>query len=504
LHAVPDISIRMLPLGPATLVGARIAGDVALGAAGIAGTGEITLGRGTMIAGLTLAEATVLRLSRGGDGRIALAPAPIRASAADMPVEVLLPATTLEPGTPARASARGGGVALPTAGVALDDLAFDGAPTGGRITGRVRSLADPALVAPLALDAGVGRDEAGAWRANGTLRSADGAISARLSARHEAATGAGAARLALPPMDLAPPRDLKTLFPALGARVKSASGKVGLVADANWGRSLGTRAEATLADLSLDLGGLALRRANGIVRLDRIWPPATPPGQRLAFAGLDLGVPLTDGRLEFGIDRAGSMNVARAELGFAGGRVVLRERMLRPFDPPVALTLGVTGVDLARVLALAGLPGLSGEGRLDGDIPVNVSAAGVEIPQARLSAEAPGRLRYAPDVLPAALQGDDPKIKLAVEALKDLRYDHLVLVLSRHLGGEAELGLSLKGRNPAVYDGFPLSFNVNLEGRLDEIARSALAGWQVPDDIRKEIESSAARPPETRPPQPSP
>lgn len=492
LHLVWLLEAARLALGPLTLADSHLSGDLSLAAEGLVGTARLHLGRDSALADLHLTQPLDLRLARPEAGLLTVAPARMAASLGGTAVTATLPALTLASTPQPRLTARDGSIELGEAGFALGGLALDGPPDDLRLTGVLITGTSAPLLAPLAVDASLTRDAAGVAQLAGRLGPADGPLSLTVTARHDPATGGGRADLILAPLSLAAPLNLNALAPGLGGLVKSAAGQVGLRLSGEWGAGgLRTGGELSLADLDLDLGALALVRGNGVLHLDSLWPLATRAEQHLAFAGLNLGVPLTDGRFDFALDRTGLLAISRASLGLSGGRVTLRETTVRPFELPLGFTLGVEDVDLGQLLSLAGLPGLAGQGQLSGDVPVQVTTAGVAIPEARLAAKTAGWLRYRPEVLPPILQGDDPKIRLAVSALRDMRYDQLVLLLSREAGGEARLRLAMKGRNPALRAGAPVEFNLNLEGRLDEIARSALAGWQVPDDIQRELKASS-------------
>ena len=497
LHALPDFSAGSLALAGISLKDARLTGDLVLGKGGPDGTLALDLGPGSGWGGLVLDAPARIGAEALGSERLLLAPVRLTGHGWGGPVEVGLPGIDLSLGPMPRLTARGAALRLGGPGIALEDLDFDGWRDGGPLKARLVVGGERPVLAPVDL-AGEVRLRDGAILAEGRLR-APGGVALGFSARHLPESGAGEARLSLPRHDLSK-IGLAALLPGLGEG-GAAKGSITATAETHWdAEGTGSSGELMLSDVDLELAGFSVARLNGRVRLDRLWPIATPPGQRIAFGGLDLGLLLTDGRVAFALDRDGTLRLDRAEFGLAGGRVSLRERELHPFAPPVTLNLDVAGVELAGLFSQSGISGLSGDGRLAGTVPVILSDKGIEIPQARLQASGSGRLAYAPADPPSALSGDDPRMKLAVTAMRDLRYRHLVVVLTRRPDGEAELGLSLTGSNPAVYGGVPVTFNVNLEGRLDEIARSALADWRVPDDIRQEMENSAAPAPGAAPP----
>ena len=76
----------------------------------------------------------------------------------------------------------------------------------------------------------------------------------------------------------------------------------------------------------------------------------------------------------------------------------------------------------------------------------------------------------------------------ALQALADFHYEKLILDLTRNLTGDVVLGLHISGRNPSFYDGYPVEFNLSIEGRLDQALKEGLAGYKVPDMIQQQLE----------------
>jgi hypothetical protein len=96
-------------------------------------------------------------------------------------------------------------------------------------------------------------------------------------------------------------------------------------------------------------------------------------------------------------------------------------------------------------------------------------------------------LRYAPATTPAALVGGGASVDMALQALADFHYTDLSLTLDRDAGGETAALLQVKGNNPAFYGGYPVEFNLNVTGKLDQILDRSLAGYRVPDAIRRSL-----------------
>jgi len=320
---------------------------------------------------------------------------------------------------------------------------------------------------------------------------ADGKVQLAVSGRHTLASGAGEARLALPPLRLgAGGVALAALLPRLAG--VEAEGGVSAEAELAWGGAAGLRGNgvATLRDLTLGQPGARIEGLAGRVVFDRLVPPSTPPGQRLTARSLDAGgLPLgaLDVRLRL-LAPGTRLLVERAELGFAGGRVITRGAVLDPAAPETALTVEFDGVGLDGLAALAGLPGLTAEGRLDGSLPVRIAGDRIAVAEGRLAARGSGRLAYVSPEADAAAAAE-PNLQLALKALEDFRYDVLELRIDKQGGGEGAVALRLEGRNPGFMDGQPFRFNVNLEAtrNVERVLRELLAGYRLSEGILADI-----------------
>jgi hypothetical protein len=282
----------------------------------------------------------------------------------------------------------------------------------------------------------------------------------------------------------------KDLFPSLDPGAENVDGAVAVAGSASW-KSGAFRSDANLLvrDLSFERSGVRVERLNGVVAVDNLVPLSTKPDQRLAVAAVQVGVPLTDGLFTFEVRDGRVLDIRDARLKLADGQVSVSGVTLSAGQQRQLIPLQVTGVDLGLLLDLAGLDGLTGSGRLSGTIPVILAGSDVEITGGELTAREPGRIGYDPASPPAALKGGGEQVALALLALKDFHYDRLQVTLDRKLGGETVIGMHIAGRNPDFYDGYPVEFNLNLTGKLDQILRRGLASYRLPDEIRKRLES---------------
>mgnify|MGYP001125707777 CR=1 FL=1 len=238
-----------------------------------------------------------------------------------------------------------------------------------------------------------------------------------------------------------------------------------------------------ITDMSGSYDDVEFTRMNTVVKLSSLNPLETPPGQLLSIATIDPGVPISDARITFSLQNGDTLAIEQATLTLAGGAVTAANQAIAFVGDEQRLHLTVTGVDLDALLALTELDNLEAQGTLDGGIPIVIVNGDVVIPEAWLSAREPGYIRYAADDL-GAVRGANEGVDLMLDLLENFLYDELDLRLMRPVAGSMQVSFRILGRNPEVYGGVPIDLTLNVDGELEDVIRSSLEIYRVPDAIQ--------------------
>ena len=154
--------------------------------------------------------------------------------------------------------------------------------------------------------------------------------------------------------------------------------------------------DVTVALRDVELPQRAVRASgiNGAIAL-RAPPLRTPKKQVVSLARVDVGVPLTDGLVEFSLRRDGSVAVALALLHFAGGELRAEDVVLDLAAKQTSVTLQARSLDLTELLAHVDLPGIEGTGFVEGDVPLVLSESAITVRDGLLrAAEGGGKIVY--------------------------------------------------------------------------------------------------------------
>jgi hypothetical protein len=252
----------------------------------------------------------------------------------------------------------------------------------------------------------------------------------------------------------------------------------------------GVRLEAKIESASLrpDVQGIDGTTVQGLsaeIRLDQLVPPRTPAGQAMRVKHIAAGVTFDDLALRFALvggvtPDIPALRIESLQATFAGGHLNVVPTVVDSAAESNDATIAVKDVDLAAVLAAAGLEGVSGTGRLNGTIPVTVVKNVVDITGGRLEAAGPGLLRIRSDAAKQALAQGGEDVALMLSALENFRYETLTVEIEKKLTGEGRILLATRGHNPDVRDGHPFVINLNLTGNVDRLAVVAAQVFQLP------------------------
>ncbi|MPZ10226.1 MAG: hypothetical protein GEU89_08425 [Kiloniellaceae bacterium] len=344
------------------------------------------------------------------------------------------------------------------------------------------------LTAPLTLSGRLERAGAG-YDLTGELAVSDGPALADLSGRYEddgrASLEAVSRLLSFAPDGLQP----ATLSPLL-ADLENVSGTLTAAARLAWPRDPAKEsARVTFSNLSFSGQGAEVSGLELDLTLASLQPLASAPHQRLKIHSLAAGVPIDAIEVVFSLDQTASPQLSVEDGGFdlGGARWRIESTVLTPAAARNRIVLATDGLDLATFFDLIEIDGLSGSGRLRGNLPIVFAGQDIIVEEGRFEALGPGRLSIRFQALRSALAGGGETVELAVKALEDFHYDELSLTLAKTADNEATVRLSTLGQNPDVMEGQPFRFNINLESDLTSVLGALRQGYSLSDDALRRV-----------------
>lgn len=188
--------------------------------------------------------------------------------------------------------------------------------------------------------------------------------------------------------------------------------------------------------------------------------------------------------------QAGTLILYKLNAGLFGGQARARPDSFAIARRPLTVHLEATDLELAELLEVYPAEGLSGSGRLDGDLPLRFEDDGLHIDQGRLAARPPGGVLHVRSERIRAYGQRNPALRLVTLALEDFRYDRLDTQVDYAPSGELHLVLHLSGSNPALERGRPVNFTINLEENVPALLTSLQLSGRVNEAIQRRVQQS--------------
>jgi hypothetical protein len=269
----------------------------------------------------------------------------------------------------------------------------------------------------------------------------------------------------------------------------------------NWDAKGNVTSTGDFSTANLDLAAPfgPVEGMSGTVHFSDLLGLETPPGQVIQVRSINPGILVENGVIRYQLLPNQLVKIERGEWPFMGGRLVLQETILN-FGRPSAkrLTFEVVGLDAHTFVQSLGFKELDATGTFDGVLPMIFDEAGGRIVGGRLdSRPGGGSLAYNGVVNKADLgmMGN-----IAFNALRDLRFQSMILRLDGDLAGEFTtratiegVGLGQTGTQKIIrslLSKIPLKLNLTITGPF----RALIATAKSFNDPRQVIKDVLPRP----------
>ena len=138
-------------------------------------------------------------------------------------------------------------------------------------------------------------------------------------------------------------------------------------------------------------------------------------------------------------------------------------------------------INLSQLLAYADIDGLDGTGFLDISLPVGSDSTGIHITDGVFGSTGPGRLAYTKEGLAGS--------NIGMQAMENFQFKDLSGTLNYQSDGAYLMAIRLDGKNPDLYGGHPVVFNLNINGSLPALFEAMFITGSFEESILKEIKS---------------
>lgn len=198
----------------------------------------------------------------------------------------------------------------------------------------------------------------------------------------------------------------------------------------------------------------------------------------------------------------GRLQLQQVQTAVMGGTLRLTPGEWDLGQDSLLFPLELQGLRLEQLFTLYPAQGLAGSGTLDGRLPLRIGAAGIEVERGQVAARAPGgHLQFHSERI-RALGRSNPAMQLVTQSLEDFRFTTLSSQVDYDPQGKLRLAVRLEGRNPAIEQGRPIHFNINLEEDIPSLLASLQLTDKVSEIIRQRVQQRMLQRNAASPPQP--
>jgi len=333
----------------------------------------------------------------------------------------------------------------------------------------------------------------GLIRATGTLKHPpSGTRIAEIDIDHRLSDGVGRAVLDVPGIHFGEglqPEELTRLTEGVIALVTGDLRGQGRISWA--GReAVKSSGEFTIVDTDLAASFGPVTGLNTTVRFTDLLGLETAPGQIATVRTINPGILVENGVVRYSLLPDRLVRVERGEWPFMGGRLILQETILN-FNRPTAkrLTFEVVGLDAKTFVDTMGFEEIGASGVFDGVLPMIFDEAGGRIVGGRLDSRPGGGTLAYNGVINKANTG--MVSRLAFEALRDLKFQSMIIRLDGYLDGEFATRLTVEGvglgntstqRLIRSINKIPFKFNVSIKGPFRALIATAKS-FRDPTDV---------------------
>jgi hypothetical protein len=215
---------------------------------------------------------------------------------------------------------------------------------------------------------------------------------------------------------------------------------------------------------------------------------------KLSVSDIDIGIPIqaTSASLKYSDSQNGDLPLVtmnNLSMSLLGGKVIGNDVDIDLNSDIHNLVLVVVGLDLAQIVTLQQVDGLSATGRLDGYVPITLTTKGVKITDGKIVAQSQGgQIRYTPTGGTSEIEKSAIGSEFVFRIIEDLNYDSLNIDVNYEEDGEMEMKLAIKGMSPKVDERRPVHFNLNLQQNVLKLLQGLRYAEGLSEDIDRNVQ----------------
>lgn len=324
---------------------------------------------------------------------------------------------------------------------------------------------------------------------------------------HGVASGRGEALFDSGILSLSPRLQPDRIFPKLRGVIGAATGKVESRVRFLWDqKGYSSSATVNLDTVSFHGPGVAVTRTEGVsgkLVFKNLSPVTTGFAQSLSIARIDMdALKLDNGEVVFSAPGDDTLKIVEAEFPWFNGTIGVYNSTMS-LTGKSQTTMQIDNVDLKSILEFINVDGLSGEGTIEGVLPITFEGGKARVDEGIVSSKGPGVIRYEGKATDAAAASNSQSA-LAFDVLRQLRFEKLSATLDGPLDGTVNFNILFEGRsdipvktgNKTQRVDSPVKYRITINAPLLSLIEQAMLSTNVREQIDRAREQDARTPKE--------
>lgn len=333
-----------------------------------------------------------------------------------------------------------------------------------------------------------------------SLKSFQQKVRVNIDLQHDSNTGQGQSSLKLIPVEFNnDTMRLANMLKDWDLPVDLTQGRVSATGTISWKKQLRGQGQLLLNNVGGHHKDITFEGVQGKMELSYDDGIQTRQPVPMTVKYVNVGFPINNVSMTFAISPKAKqllpvINVSQFEAFLLGGRA-----HGGPFDYDFyreknTFIVKVEGLAVHDLMELERQEGLSGDGVLDGSVPIEITNGKIAISEGALSARKPGgAIKYTPTDKVAALAKSNASVNLMVKALSNFKYDVLDIKTDYLAEGDLHLKVRLQGHNPDWQKGQPINLNLNLEENIPTLLRSLQLSSEISEKVKKQVQEKPGK-----------
>ena len=352
---------------------------------------------------------------------------------------------------------------------------------------RIDQYQKPAMIAPL-IGQGNLQYQNGSATFQSTVSTLEGKYLGQGQGQHRLETGLGTFEFITDGMTFIPDglQPDEVILSTTGI-IGNATGVVSGRAQFDWGpgtEPMRSNAMVTTKNLSFIGPGTAITRTDGInttLRLTELFPVTSDGSQQLTIDLVDMNaLKLENGSIEFAFPGDETLAIIQAAFPWFGGTIGVENTSASMTGDEIRTDLLARNVDFGQLLEFLDIDGLSGEGVVEGTLPLVILNGRTSIVNGVFRATQPGSISLD-NTVAEQIRRSNEQTAIAFDILRDLRFDTLEATVNGDLDGTLRVGLVFEGINAITIQDqrvpSPVIYRISIEAPMTSLLSQRMR-WQ--------------------------